>query len=288
MGGLLSAWFLTLAARDTGFRDPRCVRHSCAITSRGMSSGSAPLCRIHTANTSVDTCKLVFRSLGCPAELGYLNGRSGHNALLALVLNFPPIFRRNPARGVQYRGQGAGKRAAAGPWGSAPWSSSLKITLPQARLARMFPRRLAASSSFCFLTTGIISEIGVRDLTNAGIFIDSRTFRTFEVFVTLTRDLHRHFAQLQGTEWLGFTGFSFHGWGCNDEGYSRRNLWAAARHCPVSTVRCHAIHGLLVADRLCRGRAFGRSHPRLCGLRPTNGASGLPLPISGCSSPLRF
>jgi polar amino acid transport system permease protein len=37
-----------------------------------------------------------------------------------------------------------------------------------------------------FLTTGIISEIGVVDLTQAGIFIDSRTFRSFEVFITLT------------------------------------------------------------------------------------------------------
>ena len=34
--------------------------------------------------------------------------------------------------------------------------------------------------------TVIISEIGVTDLTHAGIFIDSRTFRSFEVFITLS------------------------------------------------------------------------------------------------------
>ena len=32
----------------------------------------------------------------------------------------------------------------------------------------------------------MISEIGARDLTYAGVFIDSRTFRSFEVFLTLT------------------------------------------------------------------------------------------------------
>ena len=39
---------------------------------------------------------------------------------------------------------------------------------------------------FIFLTTGVISEIGVEDLTHAGLFIDSRTFRSFEVFILLT------------------------------------------------------------------------------------------------------
>ena len=39
---------------------------------------------------------------------------------------------------------------------------------------------------FIFLTTGIISEIGVNDLTHAGLYIDSRTFRTFEIFIILS------------------------------------------------------------------------------------------------------
>jgi polar amino acid transport system permease protein len=56
--------------------------------------------------------------------------------------------------------------------------------LPQA-VARMYPS-LASQFIFLFLTTGVISEIGVNDLTQAGKFIDSRTFRTFEVFFTLT------------------------------------------------------------------------------------------------------
>ena len=39
---------------------------------------------------------------------------------------------------------------------------------------------------FIFLTTGVISEIGVTELTHAGLFIDSRTFRSFEIFIVLT------------------------------------------------------------------------------------------------------
>ena len=39
---------------------------------------------------------------------------------------------------------------------------------------------------FLFLTTGVISEIGTTDPTYVGAFIDSRTFRSFEVFITLT------------------------------------------------------------------------------------------------------
>ena len=59
-----------------------------------------------------------------------------------------------------------------------------KIVLPQA-VAKMYPS-LVGQFIFLFLTTGIISEIGVQDLTHAGLFIDSRSFRSFEVFTTLT------------------------------------------------------------------------------------------------------
>jgi len=58
------------------------------------------------------------------------------------------------------------------------------LIVPQA-LIKMYPS-LSSQFIFLFLTTGIISEIGVVDLTHAGLFIDSRTFRSFEVFITLT------------------------------------------------------------------------------------------------------
>ena len=39
----------------------------------------------------------------------------------------------------------------------------------------MFPS-LSSQFIFIFLTTGIISEIGVTELTHAGLYIDSRIF----------------------------------------------------------------------------------------------------------------
>ncbi|MEP3666131.1 MAG: amino acid ABC transporter permease, partial [Roseibium sp.] len=52
-------------------------------------------------------------------------------------------------------------------------------------IASMYPS-LNSQFIFLFLTTGVISEIGVTDLTWAGLYIDSRSFRSFEVFFTLT------------------------------------------------------------------------------------------------------
>ena len=49
----------------------------------------------------------------------------------------------------------------------------------------MYPS-LCSQFIFVFLTTGVISEIGVVDLTHSGLYIDSRTFRSFEVFIVLT------------------------------------------------------------------------------------------------------
>ena len=59
-----------------------------------------------------------------------------------------------------------------------------RVLLPQA-LASVYPS-LTSQYIFLFLTTGLISEIGVRDLTWAGRFVADRTFRDFEVFIVLT------------------------------------------------------------------------------------------------------
>ena len=59
-----------------------------------------------------------------------------------------------------------------------------KVILPQT-IIKMFPS-ISSQFIFIFLTTGIISEIGVTELTHAGVFIDSRIFRSFEIFITLT------------------------------------------------------------------------------------------------------
>lgn len=125
--------------------------------------------------------QLFFVAFGLPLLLGYQWPFWGH-AILALTLNFSAYFSEILCAGFNTVGKGQTEAAAA--LGLKPFVTFIKITLPQA-IARMFPS-INSQFIFLFLTTGVISEIGVRDLTQAGLFIDSRTFRSFEVFITLT------------------------------------------------------------------------------------------------------
>lgn len=125
--------------------------------------------------------QLFFVAFGLPMLLGYQWPFWAH-ALLALVLNFSAYFSEILRAG--YGTVSDGQREAAAALGLGNVLIFFKIILPQA-VAKMYPS-LASQFIFLFLTTGVISEIGVNDLTQAGKFIDSRTFRTFEVFFTLT------------------------------------------------------------------------------------------------------
>jgi polar amino acid transport system permease protein len=125
--------------------------------------------------------QLFFVAFGLPQLLGYSWPFWGH-ALLALTLNFSAYFSEILRAGFSTVAQGQFEAARA--LGMRPFLIFRKIVLPQA-IARMFPS-LSGQFVFLFLTTGIIAEIGVNDLTQAGKFIDSRTFRSFEVFLTLT------------------------------------------------------------------------------------------------------
>lgn len=125
--------------------------------------------------------QLFFVAFGLPMLLGYQWPFWAH-ALLALVLNFSAYFSEILRAG--YGTVPSGQREAAAALGMGDLLIFFKIILPQA-VAKMYPS-LASQFIFLFLTTGVISEIGVNDLTQAGKFIDSRTFRTFEVFFTLT------------------------------------------------------------------------------------------------------
>jgi len=125
--------------------------------------------------------QLFFVAFGLPQLLGYSWPFWGH-ALLALTLNFSAYFSEILRAGFTTVAQGQYEAARA--LGLRPFTIFRKIVLPQS-VQRMFPS-LSSQFIFLFLTTGIIAEIGVRDLTQAGMFIDSRTFRSFEVFLTLT------------------------------------------------------------------------------------------------------
>ncbi|MEO1293720.1 MAG: amino acid ABC transporter permease [Pseudomonadota bacterium] len=125
--------------------------------------------------------QLFFFAFGLPALLGYQWPFWAH-ALLALSINFSAYFSEIIRSGLQSVSHG--QIEAARSLGLPPLVTLWRVLLPQA-VAKMAPA-IGAQFIFLFLTTGVISEIGVTDLTQAGLFIDSRTFRSFEVFLTLT------------------------------------------------------------------------------------------------------
>jgi polar amino acid transport system permease protein len=125
--------------------------------------------------------QLFFVAFGLPLLLGYQWPFWGH-AILALTLNFSAYFSEILRAGLASVEEGQIEASQA--LGISGVKRFFLIVLPQA-IARMYAS-LSSQFIFLFLTTGIISEVGVRDLTNAGVFIDSRTFRSFEVFLTLT------------------------------------------------------------------------------------------------------
>lgn len=125
--------------------------------------------------------QLFFVTFGLPLLLGYVWPFWAH-AVLALTLNFSAYFAEILRAGFNTVDEG--QHDAAKALGLPRHVRFFKIIVPQS-VAQMFAS-LNSQFIFLFLTTGVISEIGVRDLTFAGLFIDSRTFRSFEVFITLT------------------------------------------------------------------------------------------------------
>tara|TARA_R110002094_G_scaffold58395_2_gene69473 strand:- start:980 stop:1687 length:708 start_codon:yes stop_codon:yes gene_type:complete len=125
--------------------------------------------------------QLFIVAFGLPLLLGYQWPFWGH-ALLALTLNFSAYFSEILRAGLNAVPHGQIEAASA--LGLKKTVIFRKIIFPQA-VAMMYPS-LNSQFIFLFLTTGIIAEVGVRDLMYAGLYIDSRTFRSFEVYFTLT------------------------------------------------------------------------------------------------------
>ena len=177
--GLITSFSLTVLAGTIGF----CL----AIILAGvryqnvyiLTSASASFTEF-IRNTPL-IVQLFFVAFGLPILFDYQWSFWAH-ALLALVLNFSAYFAEILRAGFDNINKGQVEGALA--MGLSKRIIFLKIVLPQA-IAKMYPS-LVGQFIFLFLTTGIISEIGVQDLTHAGLFIDSRSFRSFEVFITLT------------------------------------------------------------------------------------------------------
>ena len=125
--------------------------------------------------------QLFFVTFGLPLMFEYVWPFWAH-ALLALTINFTGYFGEILRSG--YNSTPTNQLEAAYSLNLNKITIFRKIVLPHT-LIKMFPS-LSSQFIFIFLTTGIISEIGVNDLTHAGLYIDSRTFRTFEIFIILS------------------------------------------------------------------------------------------------------
>ncbi len=125
--------------------------------------------------------QLFFVTFGLPLIFEYVWPFWAH-ALLALTINFTGYFGEILRSG--YNSTPINQLEAAYSLNLNKITIFRKIVLPHT-LIKMFPS-LSSQFIFIFLTTGIISEIGVNDLTHAGLYIDSRTFRTFEIFIILS------------------------------------------------------------------------------------------------------
>jgi len=104
------------------------------------------------------------------------------SALLAIMLNFSAYFAEIIRSGIESIPKG--QVEAAHSLGIKKYHLVKDIVIPQA-LNKVYPS-LVSQFIFLFLTTGLISEIGVEDLTWAGRFVSDRTFRDFEVYLLLS------------------------------------------------------------------------------------------------------
>ena len=113
--------------------------------------------------------------------LGYRIDAWMQHALISLTLNFAAYFAEILRAGFQ--GVPQTQIEAGQALGLRPRKIFWKVRFPQA-VATMYPS-LNAQFIFLFLTTGVISAIGVTDLTHAGKYINDNSFRSFEVYFTL-------------------------------------------------------------------------------------------------------
>ncbi len=125
--------------------------------------------------------QLFFVVFGLPLILGYVWPLEA-SALLAIGLNFSAYFGEVLRAGIESVSKGQLEGAYS--LGMTKKQTFIDVVLPQA-IANVYPS-LTSQFVFLFLTTGLISEIGVTDLTWAGRFVADRTFRDFEVFIVLT------------------------------------------------------------------------------------------------------
>ena len=168
-GGILGLVMGLALAAAQGSMSPRALRY--ASTSY-----------IEAVRNTPFIVQLFFVTFGLPLIFNY-RWPFEASALLAMVLNFSAYFAEVLRAGIESVKKG--QIEAAQSLCLTRRQIFVDIVLPQA-LANVYPS-LTSQFVFLFLTTGLISEIGVEDLTWSGRYIADRNFRDFEVFIVLSR-----------------------------------------------------------------------------------------------------
>lgn len=180
LDGILTSVWLTVLAAVLGFS----LSIGLALLRRSQQHSLLSWCAaiyIEVVRNTPLIVQLFFVAFGLPMLLGY-RWPFEASALLALSLNFSAYYAEIVRAGLDNveQGQVDAYKALALP----KVSAFFLIVIPQA-IAKVYPS-LVSQFVFLFLTTGIISELGIEELTWSGRFIADRTFRDFEVFLTLT------------------------------------------------------------------------------------------------------
>ncbi|MEM7376196.1 MAG: amino acid ABC transporter permease [Pseudomonadota bacterium] len=125
--------------------------------------------------------QLFFVAFGLPMLFGF-RWPFELAALVALSLNFSAYYAEIVRAGLD--NMPVAQHEAAQALSLSSRQTHILVVLPQS-LASVYPS-LVSQFVFLFMTTGIISEIGIEELTWSGRFIADRTFRDFEVYIVLT------------------------------------------------------------------------------------------------------
>ena len=171
--------FLTITAGILGFGFAILLATGGRSANRFISCLCA--CYVEVIRNTPLIVQLFFVVFGLPMLLGY-RWPFPASALLALVLNFSAYYSEIIRAGLDNIDKG--QIEAATVLSLTSQQRFFRIVLPQA-LEKVYPS-LVSQFIFLFLTTGIISEVGIEELTWSGRFIADRTFRDFEVYLLLT------------------------------------------------------------------------------------------------------
>ena len=124
--------------------------------------------------------QLFFVFFGLPS-LG-VKLSEGHAALLAMVVNLGAYSTEIIRAGIEATPRGQIEAAAS--LAMSPVQIFFRVTLKPA-FQRIWPA-LVSQIVIVMLGSAVVSQISAQDLTYAGSFIQSRTFRAFEVYFVIT------------------------------------------------------------------------------------------------------